>query len=72
VEIQGKRNIACPLGIRREANLVARVEQIMDNKLIKSGKVLSQVVDLLLGNNFIRPIEKEMIKDPHSYYWYPY
>ena len=44
----------------------------MDNKLIKSAKVLSQVVDLLLGNNFTRPIEKEMIKDPHSYYWYPY
>jgi hypothetical protein len=44
----------------------------MDNKLIKSARVLSQVVDLLLGNNFTRPIEREMIKDPPSCYGYPF
>ena len=31
------------------------------NNLTKSGKALSQMIDLLLGVNFTRPIEKEML-----------
>jgi hypothetical protein len=38
------------------------------NNLTKSGKILSQVIDLLLGANFTRPIEKEMEKDPYIGY----
>ena len=43
------------------------------NDLTKSGKALSQMIDLLLGANFTRPIEKEMEKDPYTNYNnYPY
>jgi hypothetical protein len=43
------------------------------NNLTKSGKALSQMIDLLLGVNFTRPIEKEMEKDPYiNYHNYPY
>ncbi len=43
------------------------------NNLAKSGKLLSQVFDLLLGINFTRSIEKEMEKDPCiNYHYYPY
>lgn len=43
------------------------------NNLTKSGKVLSQMIDLLLGTNFTLPIEKEMEKDPYiSRSNYPY
>jgi len=38
------------------------------NNLTKSGKILSQMIDLLLGVNFTRPIEKEMEKDPYINY----
>jgi hypothetical protein len=43
------------------------------NNLTKSGKILSQMIDLLLGANLTRPIEKEMEKDPYiSYQNHPY
>jgi hypothetical protein len=34
----------------------------------KSVKALGQVVGLLIGNNFSRPIEQEMIKHPYFVY----
>ncbi len=40
------------------------------NNLTKSSKVLGQVFDLLMGRNFTRPLEKEMLK--HPYIRYPY
>lgn len=44
----------------------------MDN-LTKSGKVLSQMIDLLFGANFTKPIEKELEKNPYiNYPNYPY
>jgi hypothetical protein len=43
------------------------------NNLTKSGKILSQMINLLLGVNFTRPIEKEMGKNPYTNYNnYPY
>ena len=38
------------------------------NNLTKSGKALSQMIDLLLGTNFTMTIEKELEKDPYISY----
>jgi hypothetical protein len=40
------------------------------NNLAKSIKVLTLVVNLILGDNFTSPIEKEMLKRPDSLYPY--
>ena len=40
------------------------------NNLTKSMETLNQVVSLLLGEDFIRPLEKVMTEYPYSIYQY--
>jgi hypothetical protein len=40
------------------------------NNLTKSAKTLSQMISLLLGEDFIRPIEKVMVDYPFAAYVY--
>jgi hypothetical protein len=40
------------------------------NNMAKSAKALSQVVSLLLGEDFVRPIEKVMVDYPFAVYVY--
>jgi hypothetical protein len=40
------------------------------NTLAKSIKMLNMVINLILGDDFTRPIEKEMLKHPDSLFPY--
>lgn len=45
-------------------------EEVKMNNLARSVKTFSQMVSLLLGEDFIRPIEKVMKEYPYSIYHY--
>ena len=40
------------------------------NNMTKSAKALSQMINLLLGEDFVRPIEKVMVDYPFAVYVY--